>query len=736
MTMEFTTDIAGKKLIVKTGEVAGQANGSCTVQYGETTVLATAVMGDKEQEGMDYFPLMVEYEERFYAAGKIKGSRFIKRETRPPDEAILIGRLIDRSIRPLFDQDMRRSVQVILTVLSIDHENDPDIPALLGASIALHMSNIPWNGPIAGVRIGQVDGELVVNPTQTQRATSNLDLMICGMNKRVLMIEAGAQEIEADVMYKAMELGAEEFEKINKFIEEIREKTGKPKMVLVSPLSPEDIVAKEEVKKITEEVVKAEMPKYFFDHPLKMKEDRVGAKKKLIARLEEVFIEKNIGKDRRGKGFDYAMKLIYQEISQAILDRDQRIDGRKLDELREISCQVGVLPRVHGSAIFSRGETQVLSVVTLGGPGMEQYLDTMEDSSRKRYMHHYNFPPFCSGEAGPLRQTGRREVGHGALAEKGILPILPDKENFPYTLRLVSEVLSSNGSTSMAATCASVLSSMDAGIPIKKLVSGIAVGLASEEGDNGFKKYKIITDIQDLEDGPGGMDFKIIGTPTGITAIQMDTKTKGLTFDVIKETFQASANARVKILEKMTQVMPKPRENFSPYAPRVTMIKINPDKIRDVVGPGGKVINEIVAQTGSTIDIEQDGTIMVTSLNEESKNKAIEWIKNITHEVKAGEIFQGKITRIMDFGAFAEVVHGQEGLIHVSEMANYRVEHPDDLVKVGDIVPVKVMEIDRQGRINLSMRALLEGGDQPRPADRDRSDRPRSGRPSNDRKRY
>ena len=717
--MEFSTEIGGKKLIVKTGEVAGQANGSCIVQYGETTVLATAVLGQEEKE-LDYFPLSVEYEERFYAAGIIKGSRFIKRETRPPDEAILAGRLIDRSIRPLFNEESRRAVQIILTVLSVDQENDPDIVALWGASIALSISDIAWDGPISGVRVVQVPvesdkelptekgGKWILNPSYDEREKSVLGLVVCGTKDRIIMLEAEAKEINNEVVAEATKYGLSHLEKINKFIKSIQKKVGREKIPLVADLTSEEALAKQELRRITKDIIEKEAPKYLFEHVLKTKEDRIGAAEKIRARLDELLIEKQIGKEKRAKVIEYSNKLIYRQVSQRILDKDQRIDGRRLDEIRALECQVGVLPRVHGSALFSRGETQILSIVTLAAPGSEQYLDTMEGKWRKRFMHHYNFPPYCSGEVKHIRSTSRREVGHGSLVEKGILPILPEKEKFPHTIRIVSESLSSNGSTSMGAACASVSAVMDAGIPIKKPVAGIAIGLASEEDEKGFKRYKLLTDIQDLEDGPGGMDFKVIGTAEGITAIQMDTKTRGLNFDIVEKALAASSKARQQVLEKMIQALPESRPELSPYAPKIIVITISPEKIRDVVGPGGKVINEIINKTGVMIDIEQDGTVSITSENDESLKKAVQWVKDLTREFKAGETFQGKVVRIMDFGAFVELVPGQDGMVHVSEMEHHHVKHPDDVVKIGDIVPVKIIEIDKQGRINLSMKALKD----------------------------
>ncbi|MCH7759052.1 polyribonucleotide nucleotidyltransferase [Patescibacteria group bacterium] len=727
--MQFETEIGGKKLIVKIGDLANQANGSCVVQYGETTVLGTAVMGDEEKE-LDYFPLSVEYEERFYAAGRLKGSRFIKRETRPPDEAILTARLIDRTIRPLFDSESRRAVQVILTVLSFDSENDADMVALYAALIALSISDINWDGPVAGVRVARIlandsesavksgsGSEWILNPSYEERANSDLDLVICGTDNRVVMVEAESKEVTDEVMLEAIKYGTKHFDKINQFIKEIQEKVGRPKVSLISEITTDEDIAKEEIKKMTEELVKAEAPKYLFKKVLKTKEDRIEAAKEIRARLEEFLIEKNIGKEKRIKAINYANKLIYGQVSQAILDDGKRIDGRAMDELRPLTSQVGILPRVHGSGLFSRGETQILSVVTLGSPGDEQYLDTMEEKSKKRFMHHYNFPPFCSGEVKNARFTSRREIGHGVLGEKGILPILPDKEVFPHTIRIVSEALSSNGSTSMAAVCSSVLAAMDAGIPIKRPVAGIAIGLASEEDEKGIKRYKILTDIQDLEDGPGGMDFKIIGSNQGITAMQMDTKTKGLTFDIIKDTFTASSKVRAEILKQMSQAIKEPRANLSPYAPKIVVFKIDPEKIREVIGPGGKMINKIIDETGAAIDIEQDGTVSITSADEQSLKKAVTWVKDITRKFEVGEMFQGKVTRIMDFGAFIELVPGREGMVHVSEMAETHVDHPNDVVKVDDIVKVKIIEIDKMGRVNLSMNTDKTSY-RPRPAPR------------------
>ena len=707
--MEFLKEIGGKKMIVKVGEVANQANGSCVVQYGETTVLATAVLGSSQREGVDYFPLSVEYEERFYAAGKIKGSRFIKRETRPADEAVLTGRLIDRSIRPLFNQNCRRAVQVVLTVLSVDQENDPDVVAFIAGSIALAVSDIEWEGPIAGVRVSRfldnTEGkeQWILNPSYEEREKSDLDLFVSGLNGRVLMIEAGAKDVNNEVVAEAIQYGVKACDEINDFIREIQKKVGKEKVPLIIKVpSSDEKPTREELKKMTEDIVNKEAPKYLFSELLKSRKNRIGAAEKIREKAEEVLLEKNIGKEKRAKAIDYANELIYQQVSLGILDKDKRIDGRKLDEIRPISCSAGVVPRVHGSALFSRGETQVLSIVTLGAPGSEQYLDTMEENIRKPFMHHYNFPPFCTGETKPMRSTSRREIGHGALAEKGMLPIIPDREGFPYTIRIVSEVLSSNGSSSMASLCASVLAAMDAGIPIKKPVAGIAIGLASEEDTNGFKRYKVLTDMQDLEDGPGGMDFKVIGSKDGIIAIQLDTKTKGLTPEIIKETLEASKKARSQILDKMISVLSKEREELSQYAPRVVVFQINPDKIRDVIGPGGKIINEIINKTGAMIEIEQTGAVSISSPDKESLSKAVKWVKDITRELETGEIFEGKVVKIMDFGAFMELVPGQDGLLHISKMSDRRINHPSDIMKEGDKIQVRITDINPQGKISLA----------------------------------
>ncbi len=701
-TFRFEEEYGGKKLIIETGRFAGQANGSCTVQYGDTMVLATAVMSENLREDIDFFPLLVDYEEKLYAAGKIKGSRFIKREGRASDEAILTARLIDRSIRPLFDDRLRNEIQVVVTVLSIDQENDPDIPSLIAASVALTISDIPWSGPISGIRIGQVDGQWVINPPYEARNKSLIDLVVAGTPEKVVMLEAGGNQVPEQTAIEAIAFGQKHQKKIIDLINQIRKKIDAPakKEILVTTEEPDVQKEKEELKKKVKDFIRANIDRCLFNEKKETKASRREAIEQLREETLEQLIAESLGKEKREKVMGFFDQFIEEEISEAILKEEKRVDCRSLTEIRSLSAETGVLPRTHGSAVFNRGETQVLSTVTLGSPSDEQTLDGMEVSGKKHYMHHYNFPPFSVGEVGPLRGPGRREIGHGALAERALLPVLPSREVFPYTIRVVSEVLSSNGSSSMASTCGSSLALMDAGVPVKEAVAGIAMGLASDEKGN----FKVITDLQDLEDSKGGMDFKIAGTKNGITAIQMDTKTSGLTAEIIEKTIWQAREARLKILEVMQATIPAPRATLSPFAPRIVSFRINPDRIRDVIGPGGKIINEIIEKTGVTIDIENDGLVMVCSTNKESMEKAVDWIKNLTREVKVGEIFQGKVTRILDFGAFVEVLPNQEGMIHISELAPYRVNRVSDVVKVGQIVSVKVIKIDEQGRINLSMK--------------------------------
>jgi polyribonucleotide nucleotidyltransferase len=718
---EYSIKVAGRTLTIGTGLLARQANGSCTVRYGDTVVLATATMG-ADRQGIDFFPLQVDYEERMYAAGRIKGSRFIKREGRPTDEAILSGRLIDRAIRPLFDDAIRREVQVVATVFSHDQENDADIPGLIGASCALMMSDIPWNGPIAAVRIGRKNGELIVMPTYEQVAEGDLDLVVAGTRDKTIMVEAGANEISEDAMLQAMKLAHESLGPIIDLINRVAEEFGKKmKWDPDTELSEDARKNKERLAELKEHaaaIVRELAPSVMWSKPLLTKQDRKDAQTKLKTELLMKLEGRGLTEEDRATVGDWIKDLMNGEVTRALIEQGKRVDGRSLTDVRRLANTVEVMPRTHGSGLFERGETQVLSCVTLGAPSMEQTLDTMEYQTKKRYFHHYNFPGYSVGEAKPNRGPGRREIGHGALAERAILPVLPDKEQFPYTIRVVSEVLGSNGSSSMASTCGSTLALMDAGVPVKAPVAGVAMGIALDE-DTG--KFAVITDIQDLEDGKGGMDFKITGTRGGITAVQMDTKTRGLPWEAVGKTFEQAREGRSVILDSMEAVIPKPREQLSRWAPRIESFHINPEKIRDVIGPGGKMIHEIIAQTKVEIDIEDDGLVMITSVDPEGMEKAKDWIKQLTREVAVGELFTGPVTRIMDFGAFVEILPKQEGLVHISELAPYRVNKVEDVVKIGDVVTVKVYEIDSMGRINLSIKRALP--------DYREEDDPNSGRP-------
>ena len=695
-----TADIGGKSWKLSAGKFAPQSSGSVVIRVGDTMVMATVVMGNKPREGIDYLPLLVDYEEKLYAAGKIKGSRWVKREGRPSDEAILSGRVIDRSLRPMFDGRIRLDIQVVVTVLSVDGENDPDVLGLSAASAAVAVSDIPWDGPIAGVRVGRVEGKFVLNPSflSVESGVSDLDLIVSGTGEHIIMVEAGAKEVSEEDVIAGCALAQTEIAKILEAVKSLSAKAGRPKREI--PLFAPS------------EEVRTKLAVYDNEYSACLFVPNLAERDAKLSAFREKVIAEVAGEDDELKRdvhyiLDETMKKLVQK---GILEKGQRVDGRGLDEIRAISCEVGLLPRVHGSGLFRRGETQVLTTVTLGGPGDEQLLEDLdtEEERKKRYMHHYNMPGFASGEVKPLRSPGRREIGHGALAERALLPMIPPKETFPYTLRLVSEVLSSNGSTSMASTCGSTLALMDAGIPILSPVAGIAMGLVLDKESG---KYKVLTDILGLEDGNGHMDFKVAGTKKGITALQLDIKVKGLTREILKDALATAKNGRLSIMEKMLQAIAVPRAEMSPYAPRIVSFKINPDKIREVIGPGGKVINGIIAETGVKIDIEDDGTVMVTSTNAEASAKAVDWIKNLIREVQAGEVFQGTITRILDFGAFAEILPGQEGLIHISELEPHRVEKVTDVVKVGDIVPVKVINIDELGRINLSRKALLPGAE-------------------------
>ncbi len=680
---------------METGLLAGQANGSVTVRYGDTVVLAAATMSKGASRISGYFPLMVDFEERYYAAGKIKGSRFIKREGRPSDDAVLAGRAVDRTVRPLFNSRMRNDVQIICTVLSYDGENDPDILSIIAASTALSISNIPWNGPVAAVRVGQLKGEFILNPVNGELEEGNLDLVLSGTEDKINMVECGAKEVPEDEMLKAFAFGQEAVKKIASFVKEIQKEIGKEKMAPALVEGTPEFEAKVKEILMTEGLAEA-----LYDKDKKVIEEKTKAIQEKVGEYITSNFSEKIEKLKE------VAEIVFEEVSdeivhENILNKEQRPDGRKLDEIRNIDCQVGILPRTHGTGLFTRGETQALTVTTLGSPGDQQVIDTMEVDMKKRYIHLYNFPPYSVGEVRPMRGPGRREVGHGALAEKALVPVLPSKDEFPYTILLVSEVLSSNGSSSMASTCGSTLSLMDAGVPIKRPVSGIAMGIIV-----GKDKFKVLTDIQGLEDHYGDMDFKAAGTENGLTALQMDVKVDGVTLEMLEAVLKQSHSNRMDILKKITAAIPAPRTEMSQYAPRIIIMHINPEKIRNVIGTGGKIINEIIDETGVQIDIEDDGSIFITSPDEASAQKAQEWIDNLTHEVKAGEIFNAKVTRIMNFGAFAEILPGQEGLIHISEIADRRIDRVEDVLKIGDIIPVKVKEIDQQGRINLSARLL------------------------------
>lgn len=693
---KWSLQIGGRVLELSTGLLAGQANGAVRAQYGDTVVLATAVIGKNPSNISGYFPLLVDYEERYYAAGKIKGSRFVKREGRPSDDAVLTGRAVDRTIRPLFNARMRNDVQVVVTTLSFDGENDPDTIGMIAASAALALSDIPWNGPIGAVRVGRIGENFILNPVNGERAESEFDLLIAGTNEKVNMMEVSAKEVPESVMTDAFAFGFEAIKKIADFIKSIQKEIGKEKLVPTLLEAPKE--------------VETDIRQWFEEKGLAQALYLKG-KKETYDRLREIreYVDAKIGETYANiPKIREVTEQVFEELSdeivhENILKFEKRPDGRALTEVRPISCQVGVLPRTHGTGLFTRGETQALTVATLGSPGDEQIIDTMEVDMKKRYIHHYNFPPYSVGEVKPMRGPGRREVGHGALAEKALVPVLPSKEEFPYTILLVSEILSSNGSSSMASTCGSTLALMDAGVPITAPVSGIAMGIIV--GDE--KNYKVLTDIQGLEDHYGDMDFKAAGTAKGLTAIQMDVKVDGVTLPMLEAVLIQAKGNRAEILEKMLATLPEARTTLSPYAPRIIVLHINPEKIRDVIGPGGKMINRIIDETGVEIDIEDDGSVFVTSPDEVSSKKAVEWINNLTREVKPGELFQGRVTRLMNFGAFVEVLPNQEGLVHISELANERVERVEDIVQVGDIIPVIVKNIDDQGRINLSRKAAL-----------------------------
>ncbi len=692
-------EVAGRPLSIETGELAKQASGAVVVRSGDTMVLVTATMSTSPREGIDFFPLTCDYEEKMFAAGKIPGG-FFKREGRPGERAILTSRLIDRPLRPLFPKGFRNDVQVIATVLSTDQENAPDVLAVTGAGAALAISPIPWDGPVAAVRIGLIDGRLVVNPSQQlvdQKATA-LDLVVAGTRDAITMVEAGAREVPEEVLLEAFDLAHAEIRRIAEGIDELVRQAGRSKITPVLAVPPAELTA------AVREVVGPRLATAL-RNPDKLA--RESALADVASAVQGELAERFPGQ-ARAIG-DCVDSLTKTEVRRMILDDGVRTDGRNPTQIRPLSARIGLLPRVHGSGLFVRGQTQVLTTCTLGTGEDEQIIDDLSLRDRKRYLHHYDFPPYSVGETRPLRSPGRRDIGHGALAERALEPMIPPEETFPYTLRLVSLVLESNGSTSMASVCGSTLALMDAGVPIAKPVGGIAMGLIT--GGDGEGRAAILTDIQGIEDAMGDMDFKVAGTRDGVTALQMDIKIKGLSRALFERALGQARDARMAIIDLIERTIPAPRPEMSPYAPRIYTIYINPDRIREVIGPGGKVINKITAETGVKIDIEQDGRVLIASANAEAAARAQRMIEDIVKEAKPGEVYKGKVTRLMNFGAFVEIFPGKEGLVHISELSNHRVGRVEDVVKVGDEIEVRVKEIDNLGRVNLTRRGLIPDGE-------------------------
>lgn len=687
----FSTELGGRPLTIETGKIAKQANGSVLIRYGETAVVVAVTGTDTPREGVDFFPLTVDFEEKMYAVGKIPGG-FLRREGRPPETAILTSRLIDRPIRPMFPDGYHNDVQIVATAVSVDPDNAPDIPAMIGASCALSISDIPFEGPIAGVRVGRVDGKFIINPTLEQAAVSEMNVAVAGTKEAILMVEAGAKEVSEQVMLDAILFGHEEIKKLVAFQEQIQAEVGKPKMEFTPYVPPEAL---------SKEIMEYGEPKI---HDALMDPDKLH-RDKMVSETKEAILEHFVELYPESEiDIAHIVQKLVKKVFRHIITHDKiRPDGRALDEVRPISCEVGLLARPHGCSLFTRGQTQVLNCLALAPLREAQTLDGLGTELKKRYIHHYNFPPYSVGETKPLRSPGRREIGHGALAERALLPVIPSEEEFPYTIRLVSEVLESNGSSSMASTCASTLSLMDAGVPIKAPVSGVAMGLV-KEGDD----ITILTDIQGLEDANGDMDFKVAGTEKGITAIQMDIKIDGINRQIFEQALEQARKGRAYILGKMLECIPAPRPSLKEHAPKITTLKINPDKIKDVIGPGGKVIKKITEESGAKIDIEEDGTVYVAAADQASANKAIEAINAITAEPEIGKIYTGKVTRLMNFGAFVEFMPGREGLVHISQLAKERVEKVEDVVNVGDEIVVKLVEIDAKGRMNLSRKAALQ----------------------------
>ena len=690
---QATATINGKPLTFETGKFAKQAGGAVTVRYGDTVVFAAGTVAQTTRPGIDFFPLTVDFEERLYAAGKIPGS-FPRREGRPSEEGILTARLVDRPIRPLWPKGFKNDVQIVVSAWSSDQENDYDVLAVNAGSAALHISNAPFEGPIGCVRVGTVDGRLTLNPTIQQMDDSDLDLVVAGTRDSIMMIEAGARQVSEDLLVDALALAQTGIKAICDAQEELRKQAGKPKL---TPTAPERDRAKlAPVTTFLRDRLRAKLR-----NPDKAQRESGLDELKAAATTQFAPEGAPLTADEVAAIYE---EVLEEEFRRAVTEENLRPDGRDTKAIRPLSIEVGVLPRTHGSGLFTRGQTQVLSITTLGPTGDEQIIDTLSPVDTKRYMHHYNFPPYSVGEVRMMRGAGRREIGHGALAERALRPVLPTKEEFPYTIRVVSETLESNGSSSMASTCGSTLSLMDAGVPIKQMIAGIAMGLVTSNG-----KHTVLTDIQGLEDHYGDMDFKICGSANGVTALQMDIKIKGISLEVMREAFMQAKEARLFILEAMKKVIDRPRADLSKYAPRIDVFKIHPDKIREVIGPGGKMIRAIQSETGTNIELEDDGTVRVTGAKPEGRERARAMIEGITKQPEVGEIYDGKVTRIMSIGAFVEYLPGKEGLVRVSEISNERVNRIEDVVKVGDPVKVKIAEVDRQGRVNLSIRAVSEG---------------------------
>ena len=691
MEKSFRMELAGRPLIVETGKMAKQASGAVLVRYGETVVLVTSTASKEAREGMDFFPLTVDYEEKMYAVGKMPGG-FLRREGRPGNSAILNARLIDRPIRPLFDKRCRNDIHVMATVLSVDYDNAPELCGMLGASASLGISDIPWDGPIAGVRVGRIDGQFVINPTQEQLKVSTLNITVAGSETAILMVEGGAQEAPEEDVLDAIMFGHETIKELVAFQKKIIEEVGKPKRTLIFPEIPEEI--KTAIYAYAERPLKEAI---FNPDKLTREAHMEEVRKEAEAHFKEIYPE-------NGSDIAECLNHLTKEIVRHMISVDKiRPDGRALDEIRPISCEVGLLPRVHGSALFTRGQTQALTITTLAPMSETQIIDDLTQETEKRYIHQYNFPSYSVGETKSSRGPGRREIGHGALAERALIPVIPTVEEFPYAIRVVSEILESNGSSSQASVCGSTMSLMNAGVPIKAPVAGIAMGLVNE-GEH----FTVLTDIQGMEDALGDMDFKVAGTAKGITAIQMDIKIHGLSREILLTALQQAQKGRMFILGKMAECIDKPAEHLSPYAPKIITLTIPVDRIRDVIGSGGKIINKIISETGVKMDVEEDGHVYIATPDEEAAQRAKKWVEELTHEVQVGETYLGKVTRLMKFGVFVEILPGKEGMVHVSQLATRRVEKPEDVVHEGDEIMVKVTEIDDKGRINLSRKALLQ----------------------------